>query len=173
MFVRGEHGDDDVLEGTIIDITPRKIAEERMLYQAFHDALTDLPNRFLFNERLNLVIAQSKRHGRKAAVMFLDLDDFKTINDTMAHTAGDELLRGVAERLKDCLRADDTVARIGGDEFVFIIPELANAAAAARAAERILETVRQSFTIHDRELFVTRSIGIATFPTDGDDAETL
>jgi diguanylate cyclase (GGDEF)-like protein/PAS domain S-box-containing protein len=172
-IVHGESGSEDVLEGTIIDITPRKIAEERMQYQAFHDSLTDLPNRFLFNERLNLVIAQSKRHGRKAAVMFLDLDDFKTINDTMAHTAGDELLRGVAERLSSCLRADDTVARIGGDEFVFIIPELAGAAAAARAAERILEEVRRPFMIHDRELFVTASVGIATFPADGDDAETL
>src|SRR5258708_4226249 len=173
MFVRGEHGDDDVLEGTIIDITPRKIAEERMLYQAFHDALTDLPNRFLFNERLTLVIAQAKRYGRKAAVMFLDLDDFKTINDTMAHTAGDELLRGVAQRLTACLRQDDTVARIGGDEFVFIIPEVAGAEAAARAAERILEVVRRPFTIQGRELFVTASVGIATFPTDGEDADTL
>ncbi len=172
-IVHGENGTEDVLEGTIIDITPRKIAEERMQYQAFHDSLTDLPNRFLFNERLNLVIAQSKRYGRKAAVMFLDLDDFKTINDTMAHTAGDELLRGVAERLSACLRADDTVARIGGDEFVFIIPELAGAAAAARAAERILEEVRLPFTVQGRELFVTASMGIATFPADGEDAETL
>jgi diguanylate cyclase (GGDEF)-like protein/PAS domain S-box-containing protein len=172
-LVRGEAGEEDVLEGTIIDITARKLAEERMQYQAFHDALTDLPNRFLFNERLSLVIAQARRHRRKAAVMFLDLDDFKLINDTMAHTAGDELLRGVAERLKACLRADDTVARIGGDEFVFIIPETGGSAAAARAAERILESVRQPFTIYGREIFVSASVGIAMFPSDGDDAETL
>jgi diguanylate cyclase (GGDEF)-like protein/PAS domain S-box-containing protein len=173
MLVRGEAGEEDVLEGTIIDITARKLAEERMQYQAFHDSLTDLPNRFLFNERLNLVIAQARRHRRKAAVMFIDLDDFKLINDTMAHTAGDELLRGVAERLKACLRADDTVARIGGDEFVFIIPETGGSAAAARAADRILESVRQPFVIHGRELFVSASVGIAMFPNDGQDAETL
>jgi diguanylate cyclase (GGDEF)-like protein len=171
-LVPGPDGD-DILEGTIIDITARKEAEERMLYLAFHDALTDLPNRSLLNDRLAVVLARARRQQTLAAVMFLDLDHFKLINDTMAHTAGDELLRGVAERLRQSLRFEDTVARIGGDEFVFIIPELDQPAMAAHAAERILTTVRRPFEIHGRELIVTASIGIAVFPQDGIDGDTL
>jgi diguanylate cyclase (GGDEF)-like protein/PAS domain S-box-containing protein len=174
-LVPGDSGD-DVLEGTIIDITARKLAEERIEYQAFHDSLTDLPNRFLFNDRLGRALSQARRQKRAIAVLFLDLDHFKLINDTMAHSAGDELLRQVAERFSACLRADDTVARIGGDEFVFILPELDRADAAhgaAHVAEKVLAEVRRPFVIQTRELFVTASIGIAIAPHDATDVETL
>jgi diguanylate cyclase (GGDEF)-like protein/PAS domain S-box-containing protein len=167
---------EETLEGTIIDITARKLAEERVEYQAYHDALTDLPNRFLFNDRLLLSLSRARRHGRGVGVLFLDLDHFKLINDTMAHSAGDELLRSVAARLLTCLRADDTVARIGGDEFVFILPEIDHptaAAGAAKVAEKVLDAVRHPFVVQGRELFVTASVGIAISPHDGDDIETL
>jgi diguanylate cyclase (GGDEF)-like protein/PAS domain S-box-containing protein len=173
--VPAEQGE-EMLEGTIIDITDRKFAEERMEYQAFHDSLTDLPNRFLLNDRLALAVAQGRRHGRAVAVLFLDLDHFKLINDTMAHSAGDELLRAAASRLSTCLRGEDTVARIGGDEFVFILPEIEQptaAAGAAKVAEKVLDAIRHPFVIQGRELFVTASIGIAISPHDGDDGETL
>lgn len=167
---------EETLEGTAVDITARKLAEERIEYQAYHDSLTDLPNRFLLNDRLALALAQARRHGRAVAVLFLDLDHFQLINDTMAHSAGDELLRAAAARLLTCLRADDTVARIGGDEFVFILPEIdhsAAAAGAAKVAEKVLEAIRHPFVVQGRELFVTASIGIAISPHDGDDIETL
>lgn len=165
-------GGDDILEGTIIDITARKLAEERILYQAFHDALTDLPNRPLLNDRLDIVLRQAERHRRSVAVMFLDLDQFKFINDTLAHSAGDELLRVVAARLIACLRSEDTVARIGGDEFVFILPE-ADAAGAAKVAQKVLDAVSAPVMLGTHELIVTASIGIAIFPHDGRDREML
>ncbi|MEO8033511.1 MAG: EAL domain-containing protein [Acidobacteriota bacterium] len=174
-LVRGADGD-DILEGTIVDITARKHAEQQIEYQAFHDSLTDLPNRFLFNDRLERALAQSRRHDRAVAVLFLDLDHFKLINDTMAHSAGDELLRQLSERLSSCIRADDTVARIGGDEFVFVLPDMTAAqaaAGAAKVAEKVLVAIRKPFTIQSRELFVSASIGIAISPHDGEDIETL
>ena len=172
QIVRDEDLGIDVLEGTVIDITGRKEAEKQIEYQAYHDALTDLPNRFLFNDRLALALAHAKRFHRTVAVLFLDLDHFKLINDTLAHSVGDELLRSVAARLTNCLRRDDTVARLGGDEFVFILPEI-NPAGAARVAEKVLEVIRHPFIIHGRELFVTGSVGIAMSPHDGTDADTL
>lgn len=174
-LVRSADGD-DILEGTIVDITARKHAEQQIEYQAFHDSLTDLPNRFLFNDRLERALAHGRRHDRAVAVLFLDLDHFKLINDTMAHSAGDELLRQVAERLATCIRADDTVARIGGDEFVFVLPDMTAAqaaAGAAKVAEKVLVEIRKPFTIQDRELFASASIGIAISPHDGEDIETL
>ena len=167
---------EETLEGTVIDITARKVAEERIEYQAYHDSLTDLPNRFLFNDRLALALAQARRHRRAVGVLFLDLDHFKLINDTMAHSAGDELLRSVAARLLTCIRGDDTVARVGGDEFVFILPDIDQptaAAGAAKVAGKVLEALRHPFVVQTRELFVTASIGIAIAPNDGDDGETL
>ncbi len=167
---------EETLEGTAIDITARKLAEERIEYQAYHDSLTDLPNRFLFNDRLALAIAQARRHSRAVAVLFLDLDHFKLINDTMAHSAGDELLRSVAARLVTCLRNDDTVARLGGDEFVFILPDIDHptaAASAAKVAQKVIDAVRHPFVVQNRELFVTASIGIAIAPHDGEDGQTL
>jgi diguanylate cyclase (GGDEF)-like protein/PAS domain S-box-containing protein len=167
---------DDVLEGTIIDITARKLAEEQIVYQAFHDSLTDLPNRFLFNDRLERALARCHRNNHAVAVLFFDLDHFKLINDTMSHSAGDQLLREVAGRLSACVREEDTVARIGGDEFVFVLPDMTSAQAAAgsaRVAEKVLAEIRRPFTIQDRELFVSASIGIAISPHDGEDIETL
>lgn len=164
---------DDILEGTIIDITARKLAEQRIEYQTFHDALTDLPNRFLFNDRLRVALAHARRHRGSVAVMFLDLDHFKLINDTMAHSAGDELLRSVSERLSACIRPEDTVARLGGDEFVFIFSDIHQTAASATIAQKIIDAIRRPFVIHGRELYMTASIGIAVAPHDGNDAETL
>jgi diguanylate cyclase (GGDEF)-like protein len=164
---------DDILEGTIIDITPRKLAEQRIEYQTFHDSLTDLPNRFLFNDRLRVALAHARRHSGSVAVMFLDLDHFKLINDTMAHSASDELLRRVSERLSACIRPDDTVARVGGDEFVFIFSDIRQTAASATIAQKIIDAIRRPFVIHGRELYMTASIGIAVAPHDGNDEETL
>ena len=172
----GDGDEEPVLEGTIIDISARKEAEDRIEYQAFHDALTDLPNRFLLNDRLALALGRAERHKRAVAVLFLDLDHFKLINDTMAHTAGDELLRLIAVRLSSCVRAEDTVARLGGDEFVFILPEIdpaTAAASAARVVEKVLDEVRMPLVVHGRELFVTASVGIAISPQDGGDGDTL
>jgi diguanylate cyclase (GGDEF)-like protein/PAS domain S-box-containing protein len=167
---------EEVLEGTIVDITARKLAEERIEYQAYHDALTDLPNRFLFLDRLVIALAQAKRHNRCVAVLFLDLDHFKVVNDTLAHSAGDDLLRAVASRVTSVLRSEDTVARLGGDEFVFILPNVqpsGAAANAARVAEKVLDVTRHPFMIAGQELFVTASIGIAMSPHDGTEPETL
>lgn len=167
---------EDTLEGTVVDITAKKLAEERIEYQAFHDSLTGLPNRFLFNDRLTHALAQARRHQRSAAVLFLDVDHFKIINDTMSHNAGDELLKAVAARLSAAIRVEDTVARIGGDEFVFIISELATGdavASAAKVAEKVLETLRGHFMINGREIFISGSVGIAISPADGEDLDSL
>ncbi len=169
-------GEDEIREGTVVDITARKLAEDRIEYQAFHDSLTGLPNRFLLNDRLALALAQARRHDRSVALMFLDLDHFKNINDTMSHNAGDELLKSVAARLSASIRVEDTVARIGGDEFVFILPELPTqgaAAGSAKVAEKVLECFQNPFTVAGRELFITGSVGIAISPVDGSDIETL
>jgi diguanylate cyclase (GGDEF)-like protein/PAS domain S-box-containing protein len=169
-------GEETTLEGTVVDITARKLAEERIEYQAFHDSLTALPNRFLLNDRLALALAQARRHDRSVALLFLDLDHFKHVNDTMSHNAGDDLLKSVAARLTGAIRIEDTVARIGGDEFVFILPELPTqgaAAGAAKVAEKVLESFQNPFSISGREIFVTASIGIAISPSDGHDIETL
>ena len=166
-------GEGAVIEGTIIDITERKRAEEQVKRLAFHDALTELPNRLLFHDRLAMAIAQAARKPQRLAVLFLDLDRFKVINDSLGHSTGDELLRGVAERLRSCVREGDTVARLGGDEFTVLIAGLAADEDTLKVAHKILETIRLPFRIDDRELFVTTSIGVALYPTDGLDAETL
>lgn len=161
------------MEGTIIDITARKTAEERFEHQAYHDHLTDLPNRLMFNDRLTLAMAQAHRVGEHFAVMFLDLDHFKLINDTMAHSAGDELLQEVARRLKAIVRSEDTVARMGGDEFTLLFPHLEQEKDAARIARIVLDSLTSPFVIHEREVYVTASIGISMFPADGTDPDTL
>ena len=156
------------------DITARKQDEETIRHLAYFDALTRLPNRTLFNDRLAQALAHARRRGaRGLAVMFLDLDRFKTINDTLGHGAGDELLRTLASRLTGALREEDTVARLSGDEFMFVLPDVDDVEAAARVARKILEEVAVPFRIHGHELHVTASIGITMVPTDGTDAETL
>jgi len=165
--------DGDILEGTIVDITDRKTAQEQMEYQAYHDALTGLPNRLLFRDRIEIALAHSKRHRTAAAVMFLDLDQFKLVNDSLGHTVGDALLQEVATRLVLSIRADDTVARMGGDEFTVLLTDIKETGSAAIVAQKLLDAISQPMVIEGHELYVTTSIGIARSPEDGSDAETL
>ncbi len=159
--------------GTAFDITDRKRAEETIKHLAYHDALTDLPNRTLFKDRLTQALAQARRKGSMVAVLFLDLDQFKVVNDTLGHAEGDGLLRRVAERLAGLVREGDTVGRVGGDEFVLLLSEASQVEDAAEVAERILESLRGSWMLQGQEFRVTTSIGIALYPGDGDDAESL
>ncbi len=159
--------------GTAFDITERKRAEDQIKSLAYHDALTGLPNRLLFTDRLSLAVSQAARHNHHLAVLFLDMDRFKVINDSLGHTLGDRMLQAVAERLQACVREADTVARLGGDEFTLLLPGAAHPEDVARVAEKILESLKQPFKIEGRELFCTASMGISLFPEDGADAETL
>ena len=156
------------------DITGRKQDEEMIRHLAYFDALTGLPNRMLFDDRLTQALAHSRRRGaRGLAIMSLDLDRFKTINETLGHGAGDELLRTIASRLTTVLRAEDTVARLGGDEFLFLVPEIDDVEDVARVARKVLTDLDTALSVHGHELHVTASLGIAMFPLDGDDADTL
>ncbi len=172
-LMEDENGEPTIMEGTLVDITDRKEAERQIEYQAYHDALTDLPNRMLFLDRLSVAIAHAQRFGGHVAVMFLDLDHFKFINDTLGHTVGDLLLRAVAGRLAESLRGDDTVARIGGDEFTILLSTVASQSDSSTVAQKILESVAHPFRIEGHDLFVTTSIGIAVYPSDGADPEAL
>ena len=155
------------------EIGERKLAELRAQYLADHDALTNLPNRRLLEDRLTQALALSDRNRKQSAVMFIDLDRFKAINDSAGHAAGDAVLKEVAERLMKQLRTGDTICRIGGDEFVVVLPELKRLSDLAHVAQKIIETVSQPVSVDDRDLHVTPSIGISIFPEDGRDAETL
>ena len=143
------------------DITERKTLEQQLTRQALHDPLTGLPNRILLMNRLELALARTKRRGSKVAVLFLDLDNFKFVNDSLGHEAGDELLIAVSERLGTCLRPGDTVARLGGDEFAILLEDVEGTSEARRVAERIVEELRAPFTLGGQETFVTPSIGVA------------
>ncbi|HEX9161798.1 MAG TPA: EAL domain-containing protein [Thermoanaerobaculia bacterium] len=169
-MVDGESG---VMEGTIIDVTDRKYAHDEIEFQAYHDVLTGLPNRLLFRDRIGVSLAHARRTARSVAVMFLDLDDFKSVNDSVGHTVGDRLLQAVALRLVGAVRAEDTVARMGGDEFTVLLSDVTDGRGAATVARKILDTVSEPVTIDGHELKVTTSIGIAVFPGDGFDGETL
>ena len=155
------------------EIGDRRQAETRAQHLADHDALTGLPNRRLLEDRLTQALAASQRNRRHTAVMFVDLDRFKNINDSLGHAAGDVVLKQVAERLMAQLREVDTICRMGGDEFVVVLPEIKRAADAAHVAAKILETVAQPFAVEGRELQITPSVGISVFPDDGRDAESL
>ncbi len=155
------------------DITDRKHAEQRIQHQAYHDPLTNLPNRMLFRDRLELGIAHAQRSDKKLAVMYADLDRFKWINDTHGHGVGDRLLVSVAERLRGCLRDDDTVARVGGDEFTLLLPELTRVDDAAKLAGKLVAAVARPFEIDGMQVHVTTSIGVSVHPDDGGDAESL
>ena len=165
--------DNGVIEGTIVDITERKTAQEQMEYQAYHDALTGLPNRLLFRDRIEIALAHARRHRTAAAVMFLDLDQFKLVNDSLGHTVGDVLLQEVATRLVLAIRADDTVARMGGDEFTVLLTDVKDPGASAVVAQKLLDAISQPMVIEGHELYITTSIGIARSPEDGSDAEML
>ena len=156
------------------DITKRKQAEEAARLLADYDPLTGLPNRRLFNERLNLALAQAHRRKEKLALLFLDLDRFKLINDSLGHGVGDLLLQEVAKRLKVCSRREeDTIARQGGDEFIVILTKIGDVAAAAKIAGEFVEALRESFVLAGHELFVSCSIGISIYPDDGAAVEQL
>jgi diguanylate cyclase (GGDEF)-like protein/PAS domain S-box-containing protein len=159
--------------GVSRDVTPRKEAEARIQYLASHDSLTGLPNRVMFGELLNHVLAASKRNQRQFAVLFIDLDRFKFINDSLGHEAGDTLLREVATRLKDSLRASDIVARLGGDEFVMLLQDLRGVEQAGRIARKLLSAVIKPLVIQGQECRVTASIGISVYPNDAHDETSL
>jgi diguanylate cyclase (GGDEF)-like protein/PAS domain S-box-containing protein len=153
--------------GIARDITERKRNEELISYHAYHDILTDLPNRILFRDRLDLAMIHARRNGTELAVMFVDLDRFKVVNDSLGHMKGDDLLRQVAARLKSCLRKGDTLARVGGDEFIVLLPELRERTMAKIVADKFLQSLSECFVIDDTRLYVSASIGIAIFPEDG------
>jgi diguanylate cyclase (GGDEF)-like protein/PAS domain S-box-containing protein len=155
------------------DVTERKEVEEQVEYQAYHDSLTGLPNRRLFRDRLTIALAYARRMQRFLSVMFLDLDRFKYVNDTLGHSLGDEMLKAVATRLRAVLREEDSIARMGGDEFTVLLADLPRPDEAAKIAQKLLDTIAQTMVIEGHELFVTASLGIAFFPTDGDTAEAL
>lgn len=159
--------------GVARDITERKIAEETIAFQAFHDQLTLLPNQRLFKDRLEMAIAHIKRHGGMVGVMFIDLDRFKIVNDTHGHAAGDELLKSVAQRLRNSMRAVDTLARQGGDEFTVLLPDLNFIEDASVIAGKILNEFNLPFVVSGQNFFISASIGIAIAPRDGHDIDTL
>ncbi|MFI0376250.1 MAG: EAL domain-containing protein [Candidatus Thiodiazotropha sp.] len=159
--------------GVARDISERKQAEELIKYQLYHDLLTNLPNRSLFRDRLNMAMAQSKRSGKKLAIMYLDMDRFKIINDSLGHYVGDELLKMVGQRLRSELREADTLARVGGDEFNLLIPEINDIQDARNLAEKILRLTLEPFIIKNEEIFISFSIGISIYPSDGDTKDSL
>src|SRR3569833_3951613 len=144
-----------------------------MWWQAYHDSLTRLPNRALFEDRLGQLLAMSRRQNSRVAVLFIDLDRFKHINDTLGLGAGDRLLKVVADRLTTCLRAEDTIARMGGDEFTILLPGIEHPEDAAKVAQKLLDAIAVPIQIDDQELFVGGSIGISLFPEDGQDTQAL
>jgi diguanylate cyclase (GGDEF)-like protein/PAS domain S-box-containing protein len=160
-------------EGMNEDITARKVAEERVQFLAYYDALTGLPNRTLLQDRLAKALAGARRRKDKVAVLFLDLDGFKDINDTLGHSVGDLLLQDVAERLKRQAREQDTVARVGGDEFLIVLSSVKDIPDAAVATERFLDTMAAEFVVQGHSLNVGCSIGVSIFPEHGADGETL
>ena len=182
-----ESGRATKLAGAVQDVTQRKDAEEQIRRLAYFDALTGLPNRLQFSEQLVKALAHAERHGQQVAIMFIDLDHFKRVNDTLGHRAGDELLRTVSERLSSSIRSADSlgrgsseagvgggiIARLGGDEFIVMLGDVGGVAAASTVARRLVATLNQPVTIMGNELFVSGSVGVAMYPTDGTDIDTL
>ena len=161
------------LLGTYEDITQRKVAEERVQYLAYYDAVTGLPNRTLMQDRLSKALAGARRRKDKVALLFLDLDRFKDINDSLGHSVGDLFLQEVAERLKKWAREQDTVARVGGDEFVIVLTAVKDGADAALAAERLMRAMSAEFVVQGRSFSISCSLGISVFPEHGRDCEAL
>jgi diguanylate cyclase (GGDEF)-like protein/PAS domain S-box-containing protein len=172
-LVGGPEGERSILEGTLIDITDRKRAEAQIQHLAFHDALTGLPNRALLNDRLAVTLAHCRREKSGLALLFLDLDRFKDVNDSLGHNAGDRLLQAVAERLRATVREQDTIARVGGDEFVLLVNGVVSEADARLVAEKVLQTITQPFVIDEKTLLATASVGVSLYPEHGADPEAL
>ncbi|MCW9006012.1 MAG: EAL domain-containing protein, partial [Gammaproteobacteria bacterium] len=175
----------DQVIALIRDISEKKLTEDQMAYMAYHDSLTGLPNNHLFKDRVTHCIASAKRNSTKLAVMFLDLDRFKLINDTLGHSVGDKLLQATAERLQNCIRSSDSVtinsnapinpsiARLGGDEFIILLESIVDLKIVNRIAERLVNEISQPIQIEQQEVFTSTSIGIALYPDDGKDVDSL
>ena len=159
--------------GVVQDITERRAAQERIEFLATRDPLTELPNRLLLRDRITHAMAGAARSGTQLALLFIDLDQFKTINDSLGHWVGDELLKQVAERLASCVRMEDTLARLGGDEFVLLLQGLGDAEAASQVASKVLKLLACPYLIEGHQLSTSCSIGISLYPTDGSDAQAL
>ncbi len=153
--------------------TVRKETAARIFHLTHHDALTDLPNRILFADRLKQALARAQRYGRGVGVLFVDLDQFKSINDSLGHETGDALLKIVADRLVRCVRSTDTIARLGGDEFAMVLPDLARGEDAGLVAQKVLDAVGQPATVGNQTIPVTASVGIALYPFDATDPDVL
>jgi diguanylate cyclase (GGDEF)-like protein/PAS domain S-box-containing protein len=174
MLVRDEAGKPLYWQGVFIDISERRVLQEQLTHQAFHDPLTNLPNRALFMDRLGRALVRAARQdGHEFSLLFLDLDDFKVVNDSLGHQFGDQLLVAVADRLLACVRAGDTVARLGGDEFTVLIEGDADLKTTMRVADRILEELRAPFILEGHEVFITTSIGISLTMSDDETPEGL
>jgi diguanylate cyclase (GGDEF)-like protein/PAS domain S-box-containing protein len=182
--VRDERGDPWLIQGVIFDITERKQAEEQIAFLAYHDSLTRLPNRVLFEEMLGLSIARARRHDLGVGVIFLDLDNFKLVNDSLGHAAGDRMLEQLADRLRECTRETDLVARQSGDEFLLLLSDLergagsqpgtdATAIVAESVATRVHEAMREPFDLDGTQFYASASLGISLFPQDAHDAGAL
>jgi diguanylate cyclase (GGDEF)-like protein/PAS domain S-box-containing protein len=172
-FGQFNHGENGFFTAVMRDITERKRAEDTIRHLAQHDPLTGLPNRMLCCDRIDQAIAQARRSKQQVALLFLDLDHFKLINDSLGHHIGDRLLRLVARRLQNSVREGDSVARLGGDEFVICVPSIASANDALAIAGKLLQGLREPFLLDERELHVSGSIGVGLYPSDGTNAETL
>ncbi len=171
--ITGEEGDVQQYAAIISDITERKMAEERIFFQANYDALTGLPNRALFHDRLEIALPSHRRLGRKLGLMFIDLDGFKLVNDTMGHDIGDLLLKEAGVRLGKCIRSGDTVARLGGDEFTVIMPNLTDPRHTPLVAQRVLDALARPFNLERQETFISASIGVTIFPDDATTSNEL
>jgi diguanylate cyclase (GGDEF)-like protein/PAS domain S-box-containing protein len=171
--IRDRHGRVTGAVMVFRDVSSARAMTLKLAHLAQHDSLTDLPNRTLLNDRMSQAISMAQRHHTGLAVLYIDLDRFKHINDSLGHLMGDRLLRSVAARLSACARASDTVCRLGGDEFVILLPEVTHANAAAVCAEKLLQAVKLCHVLDERELHITASVGIVLFPEDGADVEAL
>jgi len=171
--IRDDFGTITHFVGVKEDITELKRLQDQMAHMAHHDQLTGLPNRFLFLDRLGQMLAQAKRRDTSFAVLYLDLDDFKAVNDTRGHAAGDSLLTAVAQRLMGCVRETDTVSRMGGDEFTILLADIHDMADVERIVDMILKAISNPFTIGEVECSVGVSIGVAIYPLDGLDTDPL
>ena len=171
--VRDDRGVVTHFVGVFSDITAIKQSQERLDFLAHHDPLTDLPNQLLLRARLEQALQRARRDGRMVALLFIDLDRFKYINDTMGHLVGDQLLQQVAERFRGCVRAEDTVARLGGDEFTVVLVDLRSPSDVGRVAGLLLECFTRPFVLDEREVFVSASIGVSLYPLSGKDVHTL